>query len=270
MWRRRSSSDRVTWMRLRRASVVWVAAALPALAAYGAVTTAIPPPPERWATDQVGVLSAGVRQTLDARLEGYQRATGHQVIVWIGQLPEGQAVEDWTARVFSAWGIGRKGHDDGVGVFFFPAARRMRIEVGYGLEGQLTDLASARIIREEVTPRLGQGDWDGAVTAAVGGVLGALGGEPGAPPPRAAGDEAPRSSLAQKIFLGIIVLFVLGILITHPSLAVYLLFSIFSGGGGGRGRSWGGGGGGFGGGGGGGGFSGGGGSSGGGGASGSW
>jgi uncharacterized protein len=211
------------------------------------------------------VLSQGTREALDRRLEGYEKASGHQVIVWIGELPAGEALEDWAARTFSAWGIGRKGHDDGVALFLFPAARRVRIEVGYGLEGQLTDLASARIIRERLAPRLQAGDWDGAVRAAVDGILGTLGGEPGAPPAQVVDDAPQRQPLSrlQIILFGIVALFVLGFLVTHPSLAVYLLFSIFSGGGGGRGGFGGGGGGG-------GGFSGGGGRSGGGGASGSW
>jgi uncharacterized protein len=250
--------------------VLALAAALAAPGVHAAAPAAAqsPPAPQRWVTDETGFLSPAVRDALDRRLEQYEVATGHQVIVWIGQLPAGQALEDWTVRAFAAWGIGRKGKDDGVAVFLFPEARRVRIEVGYGLEGQLTDLASARIIRERVTPLLQQGDRDAAVVAAVDGVLAALGGEPGAPPAGAVGDQdrgqARPLTAAQKVLVVIIALFVLGLLITHPRLAVYLLFSIFSGGGGGGGRGWGGGGGG------GGGFSGGGGRSGGGGASGSW
>jgi uncharacterized protein len=251
-------------VRLRRLALVLAAAA--ALAAPLVLAApAVPPAPDRWVTDQAGVLSTGTRDALDRRLEAYQGATGHQVIVWIGQLPEGAALEDFAVRAFAAWGIGRQGHDDGAALFLFPAARRVRIEVGYGLEGQLTDLVSARIIRERLAPRLQQGDWNGAVTAAVDGILGTVGGEPGAPPARAVGEGRPLSK-TQLVLFGILGLLVLGFLVTHPSLAVYLLFSIFSGGGRGGGGfsgggSWGGGGGGF---------SGGGGRSGGGGASGSW
>jgi uncharacterized protein len=247
--------------RLRLAVAAAAVLAAPLLLA----APAIPPAPDRWVTDQAAVLSPDTRGALDRRLEAYERATGHQVIVWIGPLPEGASVEDFTVRAFAAWAVGRKG-DDGAALFLFPQARRVRIEVGYGLEGQLTDLTSARIIRERLTPRLQQGDWDGAVTAAVDGILGAVGGEPGAPPPRAVGQGRPMSR-AEMIVIGIVGLLVLGFLVTHPSLAVYLLYSIFSGGGRGggggfSGGSWGGGGGG--------GFSGGGGRSGGGGASGSW
>jgi uncharacterized protein len=244
-------------------------ALLMALAAPAAAA-APPPAPERWVTDGAGFLSPATRTGLDRRLESYEQRTGHQVIVWIGTTIGNESLESWAAQTFKAWGIGRKGKDDGVAIFILAQDRRMRIEVGYGVEGQLTDLASARIIREQMTPRLRLGDRDGAVTAAVDGVLGALGGEePGAAPRAVDQPEAEGRpiSLGEIIFLGVVALFVIGFLVTHPSLASALLFTIASGrrGGGGwsGGSSWGGGGGG-------GGFSGGGGSSGGGGASGSW
>jgi uncharacterized protein len=240
---------------------------LVAASALAAVDAHIPPAPSDWVTDAAGVLSAQTRDALDHRLNRYADSTGRQVIAWIGPLPDGQEVEDWSARAFAAWKVGRKGKDDGAAVFFFNNAKKVRIEVGYGLEGQLTDQRSGRIISEQIVPHLQQGDWDGAVTGAVDGVLGALGGEAGAP----AVEDQPRGlNLFQKILLGLVALFVLGLIVTHPSMAVYLLFSMFSGGRGGGGFSGGGfGGGGFGGGGGGG-FSGGGGRSGGGGATGSW
>jgi uncharacterized protein len=237
------------------------------------VAAAPPPPPERWVTDGAGFLSPATRDGLDRRLEAYERRTGHQVIVWIGTTIGNDSLESWAAQTFKAWGIGRKGKDDGVAIFILAQDRKMRIEVGYGAEGQLTDLTSARIIREQMTPRLRLGDRDGAVTAAVGGVLGALGGEEPGAAPRAVDQDQPEAagrpmSLGEIVFLGVVALFVLGFLVTHPSLAAALLFSIASnrrgGGGWSGGSGWGGGGGG------GGGFSGGGGSSGGGGASGSW
>jgi uncharacterized protein len=252
-------------MRLARAGAALALMVLLVAPATAAVDSTIPPAPPDWVTDAAGVLSAPTRQALDRRLNRYSEETGHQVIVWIGALPDGREMEDWSARAFAAWQVGRKGHDDGVAVFLFPNARKVRIEVGYGLEGQLTDLRSGRIIREQIVPQLQQGNWDGAVTGAVDGVLGTLGGEAGAPPTQDQ-DRAPALGLFHKIVLLVVGLLVLGLLVTHPSMAVWLLYSIFSGGGRGGGGF---GGGGFGGGGGGG-FSGGGGRSGGGGASGSW
>jgi uncharacterized protein len=239
------------------AAVTALPMALPARA-----QTPIPPAPERWVTDQVGFLSPQTRADLDRRLEAYQRSSGgHQVIVWIGGSLGQQSLEDWAARAFESWGVGRKGLDDGAAIFLFAQDRKVRIEVGYGLEDRLTDLRAARIIREEMVPRLARGDRDGAITAAVDRVLAAAGGEAaGSERQPAAGERrGNRGSLVLFGILGIVFLF---LLLTNPSLAVYTLMSLSGGGRGGWGRGgggWGGGG-----------FSGGGGRSGGGGASGSW
>jgi uncharacterized protein len=182
------------------------------------------------------------------------------VIVWIGTTIGADAIEPWATRAFAAWGIGRKGKDDGVAVFVLAQDHKVRIEVGYGLEGQLTDLTSSRIIRDQITPRLREGDRDGAIVAAVDGVLSVLGGEAGRPARGVEEAPAPRPlGLGEMIVLGVVGLLLLIFVITHPALAAALLFTLSSGGrrGGGGGFS-------------GGGFSGGGGRSGGGGASGSW
>jgi len=164
-------------------------------------------------------------------------------------------------RTFAAWRVGRQGSDDGVVLFVMADDRKLRIEVGYGLEERLPDIRAARIIRDQIAPRLQAGDRDGAAQAGVGAILDALGGA-GAPAADVPGANAPQAhlSLGEMIVLGILGLLVLGFIVTHPGLALLLLTNM------GSGRR--GGGGGFGGGGGG--FSGGGGRSGGGGASGSW
>jgi uncharacterized protein len=224
-------------------------------------TPAIPPAPTRWVTDEVGFLSPGTRADLDGRLESYQRSSGHQVIVWIGRTLPNQVLEEWAARTFAAWAVGRRGLDDGVVIFVFAEDRKVRIEVGYGLEDRLTDLRAARIIREEMVPRLRAGDRDGAVTRAVDRVLLAIGGAGGAGAEKqpATGGRRGWVSILFFVIVGGLFLF---LFITNPSLAVYLLMSMGSSSSGRR-SGWGGGGGG-------GGFSGGGGRSGGGGASGSW
>jgi uncharacterized protein len=235
--------------------------------------TSIPPSPTRFVTDGAGFLSAAARDELDQRLARYQHDTGHQVLLWIGQTTGGEPIESWAVRAFAAWRVGRKGLDDGVAIFILAADRRVRIEVGYGLEDRVPDAMAARIIGDEMVPRLRAGDQDGAARAAVGGVLAAVGGEAGAPqqaaPTPAAQRELPWGA---RIVLGLIVILVLGFFVTHPMLALLLLQTIASnsgrGGGNWGGGGFGGGGGGWGGGGGG--FSGGGGRSGGGGASGSW
>jgi len=216
-----------------------------------AVGLAVAATPNTWVTDGTGFLSPTVHQELEDRLSQHNAGSGLQILLWIGNPQLDGSVEDWSARAFKSWGVGRKGLDDGVILFIFPGARKIRIEVGYGLEGVLTDARAARIIRDEMAPRLQGGDRDGAARAGVSGVLAVVG---GVADPAPQGEQ--RLSLVKIILLGIAGLFFLGLLITHPSMAVFLLYSIASGVGGGRSR--------------GGGFSGGGGRSGGGGATGSW
>jgi uncharacterized protein len=226
-----------------------------------------PPAPTRWATDTAGFISEDTRRALDTRLENYERDTGRQVIVWIGRTTGDEALEDWAARTFLAWGIGKKGKDDGVALFVFSQDRKLRIEVGYGLEDVLPDVVASRIIQEVAVPRLRAGDPNGAITATVGAVLERVGGET-SPPPRGSEpyqrvrDQRRPASPGQLIALAIIGGIFVFILITNPRFALLLLFSMMSGGS--HRGGWGGGGGG------GGGFRGGGGRSGGGGASGSW
>lgn len=223
----------------------------------------LPPPPRQWVTDQARRLSPGARETLNSRLAAYERSTGRQVLVWIGQSTEGQPIDDWAVRTFESWKVGRKGQDDGLALFILAQDRKLRMEVGYGLEGQMPDALASKIIRETITPRLTAEDWDGAIQAGLDQVLGTLGGE--SADQRAQNRAVSKKKAADKplglpgkIGLALLGLFFLFILITNPSLAIGLLFSILSNGRGGGG------------GGGGGGWSGGGGRSGGGGASGSW
>ena len=157
--------------------------------------------------------------------------------------------------------------DDGIVLFIMAADRKLRFEVGYGLEPVIPDVTAGRIINDVIVPRIRSGDQDGAVNSGMDAVMTVIGGG-GVPAQRQLGDRGARPvTIGQLIFFGIIGLVLLFILATNPTLALYLLASILSsgnrrgGGGGFGGGGWGGGGGGF---------SGGGGRSGGGGASGSW
>ena len=231
--------------------------AIVALLAGGAAT---PPSPTAWVTDPSGFLSPTTRDALDARLEGYQRATGHQIVVWIGRTLDGAPLDDWAVRTFAAWKIGRKGLDDGLVMFVLADDRAIDIEVGYGLEDEVPDAVASRIIRDVMAPPLRAGDRDGAVTAGVDAVLSAIEGGPWTGP--AADRGAPPGagfSTTQLIVGGIALVAFLILLVTRPGLAMMMLWTIAGSGRGGRH-----GGGGFGG------FAGGGGRSGGGGARGGW
>lgn len=228
----------------------------------------IPPAPTRWVTDTAGFLSPGTVGQLDRSLEDYERATGHQLIVWIGPTTGDTPTEEWTIKAFEKWKVGRKGLDDGLALFVFPQNRKVRIEVGYGLEDVVPDAIASRIIYDDVVPLIQKGENDAAVEAGVKALMAATGGQAKAGPVavqddaarlRQAAEPLRHLSVGQMIFLGILAVAFLILLITNPGMALWLLFSILSGGRGGGG-SWGGGGG----------FSGGGGRGGGGGATGSW
>lgn len=248
--------------------VALVAAALAAGVAARAEEP-LPPAPARWVSDRAEVLSPGAAAKIDQRLEQFEREQGSQVLVAIFRtLPEGAVLEDWTQRVAESWRVGRGREDDGVVLFVFAEDRLLRLEVGYGLEGALTDLESKAILDETLVPHLRRGDWDGGIDAASTAILEAIRGEYAPPPRHGPGAAAPLAGVSCGFFLMVVV----GTLF----LAILLARRARRGGGGGfrgGGGSWSGGGfgGGFSGGGfSGGGFSGGGGSFGGGGASGRW
>jgi uncharacterized protein len=245
-----------------RAGVIAVALSLGSgLFCPGAADIQVPPSPSRWVTDTAGFLSPATVQALDAKLRAYEQQTGHQVIVYVGKTTGEYPIEEFAVKAFQAWKVGRKGLDDGVALFIMAEDHTVRIEVGYGLESVIPDITAGRIIHDVMFPKIRAGDADGGVTDTVAAILGAISGEAVPETPRQSRNKVP------SIFLIIGIIIFIFLFISNPSLALWLLINIFSGGGsGGWGR---GGGGGFRGGGGGG-FSGGGGRSGGGGASGRW
>jgi uncharacterized protein len=237
--------------------------ALIVLALVGATAAAapapVPPVPARWVTDNVGFLSESARTAIDSQLESYEARTRHQVIVWIGAPLEGnEPIDDFAARVFTAWGIGRKHADDGVAMFVIPATRDARIEVGYGLEPQLADLAASHILTEVVVPELRAGHPDAAIQKGVDQILAKLDANGGAELQATPASDSSSVPWWEILLLVIGGIALLAFAITHPRVAWFLIdiIQVFAGRGGGGG--------------GGGGFSGGGGSSGGGGASAKW
>lgn len=217
----------------------------------------IPPAPTQRVTDLAGFLSPGAAAELDAQIRDFEARTGHQALVYIGKSTEPTTLEEFAVRAYEAWGVGKKGKDDGIVLFLMADDKKVRIEVGYGLEGEIPDARAGRIITEIIVPRLKAGQNDEAIRAGLGELLGSAEGKGSLPPPRGA---VPQKSEGPGclgwILIAIIAAIFLYILITNPALAIWLLVNALSGGRGGGG--------------GGGGWSGGGGRSGGGGASGSW
>ena len=224
----------------------------------GAQSNRIPPSPDRWATDEAGFISSAVRAEVDSRLEAFEGETGHQVLLYISRTTGGVPLEDFAARAFAAWKVGRKGLEDGLVLFIFTDDRKITIEVGYGLEGNVPDAVAGRVINNILVPGIQRGDPDGAVREAVTSLLGTISGKPEAAAGAPVRSRSSSEGEIPPVFMIIAGIIFLIILITNPRLALWLLYTLLSGGGG------------RGGGGGGGGFSGGGGRSGGGGASGGW
>ncbi len=218
--------------------------------------------------DQAGVLSPGAEAQLTQRLAALEESTGRQMAVVTLSSLQGYEIEEYGYRLGRAWGIGRAVQDDGVLMIVAPNERRVRIEVGYGLEPVLTDALSSTILNRRVLPRFRAGDIEGGVVAGAEAIVEQL-----ALPAEEAQARAAEAREDDSVLSGIAPIILLFV--------VLLIVSSLSGGSRRRRGGWPGGivvipggfsGGGFGGGGwsGGGGFGGGGGSFGGGGASGQW
>jgi uncharacterized protein len=228
------------------------------------------PPLRGRVNDYAGVMSQDQVRTLESQLAQFEQETGHQIAVLTVPTLAGEDIEGFSIRVAESWKIGKKGFDNGVILLVAVKDRKLRLEVGYGLEGVLPDAIADRIIRDYIVPRFRAQDYAGGVIAGIDAVQKVIKQEP-LPESARKPNQAPRSGFNSLAMFAIA--FVIFALMAFSS-GRRSRNQMWSG----RGRRyppifWGGGGfggGGFGGGGSGGGFSGGGGGFGGGGASGSW
>jgi uncharacterized protein len=242
----------------------------------------IPEKPSARVNDYASLLPGDVRGRLEERLARFESETTTQIVVAIFPSLEGESLEDYVNRLYERWRLGQKGQDNGVLLAIFLEDRKARIEVGYGLEGALTDALASRILRERLIPEFREKRYAEGIEQAVIAIEAATRGEYKSPERKKGGGEGIGSVLFAAFWIAMILSIVIGRLQARGA-------EVLSGSGSRRyrgrpwadptlrGRPWwagtfdgGGGGGGWSGGGGGGGFSGGGGSSGGGGASGSW
>lgn len=243
--------------------------------------------------DEANLLSPAQEVALDGKLAALEAASTRQLVVATVPDLQGHPIEDYGYRLGRAWGIGQEEANNGVILLVAPNERKVRIEVGYGLEPIVTDAISSQIIQQAILPRFRENDYPGGIAAGADALIAQLQAPPEIAEQRAreaAAQAAPRAERSGGSFLG---------MVFWGMVILFVLLSFFRKGGGGgggkryrgrggsdwpillwtiasavadsqRGGGRGGGFGGFGGGGGGGGFSGGGGSFGGGGASGGW
>jgi len=136
--------------------------------------SAYPPPPERWASDSVGLLSPATLGALDRKLGQYQLQSGHSVLVYVTDSSHGIPHDEWATTVYNRWTVGRKGLDDGAVLFVFTEDRYRWLAVGYGFERALPDRECARICRSIVKPAMEAGNPDAGITAGVDAILTAI------------------------------------------------------------------------------------------------
>ena len=158
-------------------------------------------------TDLADVIPADREAALEATLAEFERRKGSQIAVLLVPSTAPEEIEQYSIRVVDAWKLGRKAVDDGALLIIATDDRRLRIEVGRGLEGVLTDLTSNRIITEIIRPRFREGDYAGGVEAGVDRIIRLVDGEPlPEPEPEAGADgresgASPWESIAGPLFL---------------------------------------------------------------------
>src|ERR1700712_343681 len=135
------------------------------------------PPLVGLVVDQTGTLSTNDVSSLNQTIRAFEARKGSQIAVLIVPTTEQETIEQFSLRVAEAWKIGRKKIDDGALLVIAKNDRHLRIEVGYGLEGALTDVTSKRIIDEIITPKFKAGDFTGGISAGVDRMIGIIDGE---------------------------------------------------------------------------------------------
>lgn len=156
--------------------------------------------------DEAAMIPADARQRIEQKLAAFEQRTGNQVAVLTIESLQGDPLEDFSQRTVETWKLGKAGKDNGVLFLVSEQDRQMRIEVGYGLEPELTDAESGRILANVVRPAFRNGDFGGGIEQGVDSVLGALGGAevPAAEPAPAVETNVPAG-------FKLIMLFILGV-----------------------------------------------------------
>ncbi|MBK9703259.1 MAG: TPM domain-containing protein [Betaproteobacteria bacterium] len=142
------------------------------------------PPLAARVTDLTQSLAAPEAQALEAKLADWEARTGNQMVVLLVPSTQPEPIEAYSLRVAEAWKIGRKGQDNGVLLLVAKNDRKARIEVGYGLEGTLTDVTARRIIAENMAPQFRDGRFGAGIGAAVDRIIGIVAEGRPLPPPQ--------------------------------------------------------------------------------------
>ena len=161
----------------RRYSLIFIFAVLFLVVAIGSSSALDVPKLEGYVNDYAGMISPEVKARLESELAAFEKSDSTQVVILTVPSLEGVPIEDYGIRVAEAWKIGQKGRDNGAIFIVSKQDRKMRIEVGRGLEGKLTDLMAGRIIDLAVKPRFSRGDYNGGFIAGIAAIIDATRGE---------------------------------------------------------------------------------------------
>ncbi|HLY51615.1 MAG TPA: YgcG family protein, partial [Steroidobacteraceae bacterium] len=145
--------------------------------AFAADEVAVPPLRAR-VTDLTGTLSAAQRQALEERLAAFERRKGSQIAVLVLPTTLPETIEQYSIRVADAWKAGRKKIDDGVILVVAKDDRKLRVEVGYGLEGAIPDAVAKRVVSDVIAPHFREGDFYGGIAAGTDALMKLIDGEP--------------------------------------------------------------------------------------------
>ncbi|WP_246658871.1 YgcG family protein [Mesorhizobium sp. J18] len=154
--------------------------------------------------DNAGIIDTETERALTAKLEAFETRSSDQIVIATIDSLEGEAIESYANRLFRAWGLGQAGEDNGILLLVTVADRRMRIEVGYGLEGTLTDLHSKLIIENTMVPAFRAGDFAGGISEAVDDIIMVLEGNAAELEARAKRNQESESALPLPVILFLI------------------------------------------------------------------
>lgn len=182
--------------------------------------------------DTAGMLTDSSRRSLETALKDFETRTGHQAAVLTIPSLEGASLEEFSLKVSRTWALGRKGQNDGVLFLISKNDRKLRIEVGHGLEGTIPDALAGHIIQDVVVPLFRSGDFDGGITAGVNAIIGSAEGTY-SPPPVSRRSGASRNDfdsmgILEKVMMSAFVFGILGLFefvgLVAPGMGWFLYF----------------------------------------------
>ncbi len=154
--------------------------------------------------DYASMISPQVRAAIELKLQSLEQSDATQIAILTVPTLGGEPIEEFSIRVAEAWKIGQKGKDNGILLIVSKGDRKVRIEVGYGLEGRLTDLQAGRIVHDIITPAFARGDFDSGFTGAADALVASVRGEYKAPAHKKGDQGAPSIPLVLIILLGLL------------------------------------------------------------------